>query len=126
MLYLTTFAGAGLLLSAIGIYGVLAYSVARRTKEIGIRMALGAARPEVMRLIVTQGMRLAGMGVAVGLVGAMAGARVLHSFLFGVGPNDPLTYICVALLLSAVVLFACWLPARRATRVNPMEALRYE
>ncbi|MCI0536573.1 MAG: ABC transporter permease [Verrucomicrobiales bacterium] len=126
MSYLASFAGVGLLLSVIGIYSVLAYSVARRTKEIGIRMALGAAQREVMRLIIAQGMRLVGVGVAIGLVGASAGARALHSFLFGIGPNDPLTYIGVALLLGAVALFACCLPARRAARVDPMEALRHE
>jgi putative ABC transport system permease protein len=126
MFYLASFAGVGLLLSAIGIYGVLAYSVARRTREIGIRMALGAARREVMRLIVTQGMRLVGIGAVVGLVGVSAGSRVLRSFLFGIGPNDSLTYISVLILVGAVALFACWLPARRAARVHPMEALRNE
>jgi putative ABC transport system permease protein len=126
MCYLTTFAGVGLLLSAIGIYGVLAYSVARRTKEIGIRLALGAARREVIRLIVTQGMRLTGLGVVLGLAAALGGSRVLRGFLFGVRPLDPVTYIVVVLLLVAVALLACWLPARRAAKVDPMKALRWE
>ncbi len=126
MLYLASFAGVGLLLSAIGLYAMLAYAVARRTKEIGIRMALGAARAEVMKLIVGQGMRLTGAGVLLGLAGAWPGSRLLGSFLFGVRTTDPLTYFCVALLLTAVALVACWLPARRAAKVHPMEALRCE
>jgi len=124
--YLLAFAGVGLALSALGLYGVLAFSVARRTREIGIRMALGAARHEVLRLIVAQGMRLAGTGGVLGTVGALAGSRLLRSFLFGVGPNDPVTLITVALLLCAAALLACWLPARRAARVDPMVALRAE
>jgi putative ABC transport system permease protein len=126
MLYLLSFAGVGLLLLAIGIFGVLAYSVARRTREIGIRMALGATRAEVMTLIMAQGIRMAGLGVLVGLAAALASGRLLGSLLFSVGASDPVTYLCVAFLLMAVALLACWLPARRAVKVDPMEALRHE
>ena len=126
MNYLLTFAGTGLVLSALGLYGVLAFSVARRTREIGIRMALGAARREVIELVVGQGMRLAIIGLVLGVAGALVAGRLLRSFLFGVAPNDFLTFVGVAALLSVVALFACWLPARRAARVDPMVALRSE
>jgi putative ABC transport system permease protein len=120
------FAAAALVLAAIGIYGVIAYSVAQRTREIGVRMALGARPADVLRLVVRQGMAPAVAGVAVGLVGALAGARVLRSLLFGVSAADPLTIVVVTLFLAAVALTASYLPARRATRVAPTEALRYE
>jgi putative ABC transport system permease protein len=126
MLYLSIFAGVGLLLAAVGLYGVLAYSVARRTREIGIRIALGARMADVMRLILSNGLALVVVGGVIGTTVALATGRLLRAYLFGVSSTDPVTFISVALLLATVALFACWLPARRATRVNPMEALRCE
>jgi putative ABC transport system permease protein len=126
MLYLCIFAGVGLFLAAIGLYGVLAYSVARRTREIGIRMALGAQIADVIRLILGQGLVLVAVGGVIGITIALATGRVLRAYLFGVSSTDPVTFIAVGLLLAAVALFACWLPARRASKVDPMEALRYE
>ncbi len=126
MLYLTIFAGVGLFLSAVGLYGVLAYRVARRTREIGVRMALGAQIADVMRVVLNQGLKLVAIGGGLGITAALATARVLRAYLFGVSSTDPVTFIAVALLLAAVALFACWLPARRAARVDPMQALRYE
>ncbi len=126
MLYLCIFAGVGLFLAAIGLYGVLAYSVARRTREIGIRMALGAQIADVMRLILGQGLVLVTAGGVMGITAALASGRVLRAYLFGVSSTEPVTFIAVALVLAAVALFACWLPARRAAKVDPMEALRCE
>jgi predicted permease len=115
-----------LLLAALGIYGVMAYSVGQRTREIGLRMALGAQRLDVLRMFVMQGMKLAGLGVLVGVVGTLAAAQVLSSLLIGVSARDPFIYLTVIALLIGVALLACWLPARRATKVDPMEALRHE
>ncbi|MBI4661088.1 MAG: ABC transporter permease [Verrucomicrobia bacterium] len=126
MLFLVVFASIGLLLSAIGIYGVLAYSVTRRTREIGIRMALGAERRQVLGLIMTEGARLIVMGTAAGLLAAFWLTRLLQKQLFEVSPTDPAVFAGVVLLLLAVAFLACLIPARRAARVNPMEALRYE
>jgi putative ABC transport system permease protein len=126
MLYLTIFAGVGLLLAAIGLYGVLSYSVARRTREIGIRMALGAQTMDMMWLILGQGFVLVLLGSAIGLAVALASGQFLRAYLFGIGSTDPYTFIAIVVLLELVALFACWLPARRAAAVDPMIALRCE
>jgi putative ABC transport system permease protein len=123
---LAVFAAIALLLSSVGIYGVLSYVVAQRTRHIGIRMALGATRAQVMREVLWYGIRLTSIGLALGLGGAIAGTRVLSSLLYGVKPADPLTYSIVSLLLIAVALLAAYIPARRATKVDPMVALRNE
>jgi putative ABC transport system permease protein len=126
MLLLALFAATALALSAIGIYGVMAYFVTQRTHEIGIRMALGASPRAVLGLVLGQGAKLAAAGVAAGLLGAMALTRAIATLLFGVSPRDPATLVAFSLVLSAIALLACYIPARRATRVDPIRALRYE
>lgn len=120
-------AGAmALLLGAVGLYGVIAYSVSQRTRELGARMALGAQRGDVMSLVLGEGMSVILIGLAIGLAGSVALTRILSSFLVGVTATDPLTFAGVAVLLALVVLAACYTPARRAVRVDPMVALRCE
>jgi putative ABC transport system permease protein len=125
-LLLSVFAALALILATVGIYGVMAYSVTQRTHEMGLRMALGASAPDVLALVVGQGMLLAAIGVALGIAGAFAMTRVLEKFLWGVRPTDPVTFTAVSLLLAAIAILASYLPARRATHVDPMVALRYE
>src|SRR6185437_8494391 len=120
------FAASALLLSIIGLYGLMAYSVAQRTAEIGIRLALGAQRGDVMKMIIGDGLKLVLIGVALGIGGAFALTRLLARFLYGVVPNDPATFVAVPVILAVVALVACWIPARRAMRIDPMVALRYE
>jgi putative ABC transport system permease protein len=120
------FAGGALLLALIGIYGVMAFLVQTRTHEIGVRMALGASARDVFKLIVGRGMKLTAVGVVIGIVGAIALTRLIHSLLFNTSATDPFTFILISLLLSLAAFFACYIPARRAARVDPLVALRYE
>jgi putative ABC transport system permease protein len=125
-LFLSAAGLQALALAAIGIYGVVAFSVARRTREIGIRMALGATPARVLRFVMGQGLVLSLVGVVLGVAMALASTRILAGLLYGIGPRDPITFAATALGLVAVALLACWIPARRALRVNPLAALRYE
>jgi len=125
-LLLTMFSGVALVLAAVGIYGVISYSVAQRTNEFGIRMAMGASQRDVLQMVLGQGLLLGLIGVVLGAAGALALTRLIRGLLFGISSFDPVTFIVMAALLTAVTLIACWAPARRATRVDPMVALRYE
>lgn len=116
----------GLILAVVGIYSVVSYAAVQRTQEIGIRMAMGAAPRDILRMVLRQGLGVVGIGLALGLVVALAGTRVMSSLFLGIKPTDPLTFIVVVILLAAVALFACWIPAYRATRIDPLAALRYE
>jgi ABC-type antimicrobial peptide transport system permease subunit len=115
-----------LVLAVIGLYGVMSYAVSRRTREIGIRMALGARQRDVLRLVLRQGLLLVTLGLALGLGAAVVSTRLIRGLLYDVGTTDPVTFAVVVLLLIVVMLLACWIPARRATRVDPMLALRQE
>jgi ABC-type antimicrobial peptide transport system permease subunit len=126
MILLAVFAVLAHLLASVGIYGVISHVVRQRTHEIGIRMAMGARRLDVLRMILADGARMTLMGAAIGLVAALGFTRLLASMLFGVTPTDPITFVAVAMLLCGIAFFACFLPARRAMRVDPMVALRYE
>ncbi len=126
MLLMTIFGSSALLLAAIGIYGLMAYSVEQRTQEIGIRLALGAESGAVRNMVVVQGMRLVLIGVAIGIGSAFGLTRFLAAFLFGVTVRDPMAFVAIPIALSSVALLAIWLPALRASKLDPMEALRYE
>jgi len=126
MLLLTLFAGIAVFLAAVGLYGVVAYTVTQRTQEIGIRMAIGARPANVLRMVVGDGLKLATIGVVCGIAAALALARVIESMLFNVTPFDAASYGATALVLLAVAALACYMPARRAMRVDPLVALRQE
>jgi putative ABC transport system permease protein len=120
------FASIGLILVTIGVYSVLAYTTAQRTQEIGIRMALGAERSDVLVMVIRMGLRLVAIGVGLGLLASIALAKIIATQLWGVSPYDPWTLTCVPVVLLVTGLVACWLPARRAARVDPLVALRHE
>jgi len=126
MLLLSIFAAMALVIASVGIYGVISYGVNQRTYEIGIRMALGAQSGDVMKMVIWRGLSLALIGVTLGLAAALALTRVMKNMLFEVKPNDPVTFALIALLLVVIALIASYIPARRATKVDPLQALRHE
>jgi putative ABC transport system permease protein len=126
LLLIGFFAGIALVLATAGVFGVMAFSVSRRTREIGVRVALGASSREVVGMILGQGLRMVLIGILIGLAASLALTRVIQSLLFGVTVTDPLTFAAVVLLLISAALLACYIPARRATKVDPMVVLRYE
>jgi ABC-type antimicrobial peptide transport system permease subunit len=125
-LLLSLFSGIALVIATVGIYGVISYSVARRSKEFGLRMALGARPTNILGLVLKQGVLLTGIGVVAGLIAALILTRLMASLLFGVTSTDPVTYLGVSILLAAVAIIATYIPARRATQVDPIKILRYE
>jgi len=120
------FAGVALILATIGIYGVIAYTVSQRTQEIGVRMALGAQRQDILRMVMGQGLRLTLIGLAIGMTSSFALAQVIAALLFGVRPTDVWTFLAVIVLICGVAMMACYVPARRAMQIDPLTALRYE
>jgi putative ABC transport system permease protein len=126
MLLISIFAGVALILGAVGIYGVISYTASMRNREIGLRMAVGAQKRDVVQLFLREGMLLAISGILLGTVGAIALSRVLTSMLFRISPTDPVTIGCVALMLSVIALLACYFPAHRASKIDPVRALHYE
>jgi ABC-type antimicrobial peptide transport system permease subunit len=121
-----SFAVLAMILAMVGLYGLISFSVSQRTREIGIRLALGAGRSQVLRMVMAQGTRLVLVGIVIGVGAGLGLTQLMKNLLFGVSPNDPATFVAVAIVLTAVAVVACWLPARRATDVDPIEALRYE